>query len=81
VFNEQAEKILGMSANELNSIKDTDQYSRVFEKACFQEFVLRCRVKQEVYNDENRVRVSCVSLDPAGADECKTMLQLVENMC
>lgn len=50
-FNEDAEKILGMSAQELGELKenDNDAYMQKFGDASFKRFTFGVRVKSEVF--------------------------------
>ena len=52
MFQDQAESLLGCSARELASKKETDTtaYQEVFQNATFKEFSLKLRVKMESYN-------------------------------
>ncbi|XP_029671382.1 replication protein A 70 kDa DNA-binding subunit-like [Formica exsecta] len=65
-FNEDAEKILGMSAQELGELKenDNDAYMQKFGEASFKRFTFSLRVKSEVFQDEMRVRHTCASVAP-----------------
>ena len=47
LFNEDAEKILGISAEELNNLNMTNQeeYEKVFKRALFKEYIFTLRVK------------------------------------
>lgn len=50
-FNEDAEKILGMSAQELGELKenDNDAYMQKFAEASFKRFTFSLRVRSEVF--------------------------------
>jgi replication factor A1 len=65
-FQESAEMILGVTANELGAMKDSEQtrYDEVFTNCVFQEFNFKLRAKMETYNDEKRVKVNVVSIEP-----------------
>lgn len=65
-FNEEAEKILGMSAQELGELKenDNDAYMQKFAEASFKRFTFSLRVKSEVFQDEMRMRHTCASVAP-----------------
>ncbi|XP_032668009.1 replication protein A 70 kDa DNA-binding subunit-like [Odontomachus brunneus] len=65
-FNEDAEKILGMSAQELGELKenDNDAYMQKFGDASFKRFTFGVRVKSEVFQDEMRLRHTCISVSP-----------------
>ncbi|KAL6425446.1 hypothetical protein ACFW04_009553 [Cataglyphis niger] len=65
-FNEDAEKILGMPAQELGELKenDNDAYMQKFGEASFKRFTFSLRAKSEVFQDEMRVRHTCASVTP-----------------
>ncbi|XP_029174342.1 replication protein A 70 kDa DNA-binding subunit-like [Nylanderia fulva] len=65
-FNEDAEKILGMSAQELGELKenDNDAYMQKFAEASFKRFTFSLRVRSEVFQDEMRVKHTCASVAP-----------------
>ncbi|XP_072749031.1 replication protein A 70 kDa DNA-binding subunit [Anoplolepis gracilipes] len=65
-FNEDAEKILGMSAQELGELKenDNDAYMQKFGEASFKRFTFSLRARSEVFQDEMRVRHTCASVAP-----------------
>lgn len=50
-FNEEAEKILGISAQELGELKenDNDAYMQKLNEANFKRFIFSLRVKSEVF--------------------------------
>ncbi|KAG8225777.1 hypothetical protein J437_LFUL005736 [Ladona fulva] len=66
-FQEVAEKLLGVTTDELASLKskdDQDEYDAVFQKAHFKCYNFRLRTKMETYMDEKRLRTSAVQIDP-----------------
>lgn len=65
-FNEDAEKILGMPAQELGELKenDNDAYMQKFGEASFKRFTFTIRARSEVFQDEMRVKHTCVSVTP-----------------
>ncbi|KAM0735637.1 Replication protein A 70 kDa DNA-binding subunit [Formica fusca] len=65
-FNEDAEKILGMSAQELGELKenDNDAYMQKLNEANFKRFTFTLRVKSEVFQDEMRMKHTCASIVP-----------------
>ena len=79
-FNEQAEVLLGENADEVQMRTkgeniDDDGYNSVFAKAQYTEWVFKCKVKQEIVNDEPRVKTSVYSLSPIDyVKESKEML-------
>nr|XP_049598711.1 replication protein A 70 kDa DNA-binding subunit isoform X2 [Syngnathus scovelli] len=66
-FQETAETLLGISAEELGHLKDTDEnaFDKVFEKIYFSTYVFRNRVKLENFNDESRMKVTVMEVLPA----------------
>lgn len=56
-FNEDAEKILGMSAQELGELKenDNDAYMQKFAEASFKRFTFSLRAKSEVFQVSDSV--------------------------
>lgn len=50
-FNDEAEKILNSTAQELGELKenDIDAYSEKFSEATFKSFIFKIRVKVEVF--------------------------------
>lgn len=69
VFNEQAEIILnGATANDLHAHvangDGKDLYDSTFMKATYTEWIFKCKVKQELVGDEQRVKTSLVALSP-----------------
>ncbi|CAL1689739.1 unnamed protein product [Lasius platythorax] len=65
-FNENAEKILGMSAQELGQLKenDNDAYLQKLNEANFKRFIFNLRAKSEVFQDEMRMKHTCTSVTP-----------------
>lgn len=64
-FNDEAQSLLGISANELVSLKEENihSYERIFDSVMFHQYSMKCRVKQEVYQDESKTRVTCSKID------------------
>ncbi|XP_011874694.1 PREDICTED: replication protein A 70 kDa DNA-binding subunit-like isoform X2 [Vollenhovia emeryi] len=65
-FGEEAEKILGISAQHLGELKesDNDAYLHKFGEATFKRFTFNLRAKSEVFQDEMRIQYVCVSVTP-----------------
>lgn len=62
-FNEQAEFLLGKTANEMNVLKESDTaaYEAVFQNAAFQTVTFKIRAKSEIYQEEQKVRCAVTS--------------------
>lgn len=65
-FQDQAEMILGIKADELGDLKNSSspKYDELFSECVFKEFNFKLRAKVETYNDERRVKVTVASCDP-----------------
>lgn len=63
IFNEDGEKLLGQTANELNQIKSSNEelFEQILLEATFEEYLFKIRVKQDVYNDEAKIRHTLVT--------------------
>ncbi|GAX27362.1 replication factor A1 [Fistulifera solaris] len=85
-FNEQAETLLGVTADEafLHSHPegsfDQNAYDSLYAPALFSDWVFRCRVKNELVNEENRVKTSVVGMWPVDyLRESKDLLAAIAN--
>ena len=58
IFQETAEKILGVKSADLGYWLETDEekYNAVFQEATFKTFNFRMRVKEDHYNDEAKLK-------------------------
>jgi len=70
-FNEQAETLFdGLTADECYEQSfgggsfDQDRYDSVFAKVMYSEWIFKCKVKNEIHNDESRVKTSVYSMHP-----------------
>jgi len=65
LFNEQAEHLIGMSAQDLADMKERsdEEFNMAMDKLLFKQFSFRLRAKMELYNDEQRVKVQCNNVD------------------
>ncbi|XP_076656555.1 replication protein A 70 [Halictus rubicundus] len=65
-FSEEAEKILGVTAQELGELQenDNDAYLEKFGDATFKNFLFKMRAKLEVFSDEHRLKVTCLNVSP-----------------
>ncbi|PWA01780.1 hypothetical protein BB558_002098 [Smittium angustum] len=75
-FNETAIQILGVTANELYPLYETnrEEYDSKIAKANFSKFRFRCRAKNEIYNDTARVRHSVTGISRINYAEDSTRL-------
>ncbi|CAG5127182.1 unnamed protein product [Candidula unifasciata] len=79
-FQESAESMLGIKADELGALRETDevQFEKVINDAQFKQYVFRLRAKVETYNDENRLKTVCVGATPV--DWKETGYRLIEQL-
>jgi replication factor A1 len=68
LFDDEAKKVLGgQTADELEVFKaegNESKFEEAFQRGNFQTFLMKCRVKAEEHNDEQRVKVTCVATEP-----------------
>ncbi|KAG5365426.1 Replication factor A protein 1 [Yarrowia sp. C11] len=58
-FNEPAEVIVGLTADQLTEIQTSqgdDEYEQAVQQVTGKQYTLRCRSKQEFYNEESKAR-------------------------
>jgi len=84
-FNEQAETMMKTTAKEAyartheNGAFDQNAYDGYFFPALFSEWVFRCRVKNEMINEDSRVKTSVMSMYPVDyLQESKDLLAAIE---
>ncbi|PSC74786.1 Replication A 70 kDa DNA-binding subunit isoform A [Micractinium conductrix] len=72
VFNEQAEQLLGMKADELADIREADpkRYNEVLQGALWQDSVLRVKAQAQEYNGDIRQRYSVADIRPVDLSIC-----------
>ncbi|CAO3614372.1 unnamed protein product [Cunninghamella blakesleeana] len=65
-FDDVGNALLGMSANEVMTIKEQDEnaYVQLFSDALFKTYNFKARAKQEVFNDTPRTRVHILEATP-----------------
>ncbi|KAI9353553.1 hypothetical protein BDR26DRAFT_831801 [Obelidium mucronatum] len=65
-FNDTAETLLGVSANELQAIQETDEdrFNAIVQAALWKQVTVRANCKVENFGDEGRLRVQGQSLEP-----------------
>ena len=73
----------GVTADEVHAQYDNqDMYDGYFAKAQYTEWVMKCKVKNEMVNDEQRLKTQIVRLDPVDyAAESKELLAALNDMC
>ncbi|XP_060213635.1 replication protein A 70 kDa DNA-binding subunit A [Lycium barbarum] len=66
-FQESGEEILGCPAKELYMMKyeeaDDTRFSEIIRNCLFRQFMFRLKIKEELYGDEQRVKITVVKAD------------------
>ncbi|KAL4281325.1 hypothetical protein GQ457_03G017910 [Hibiscus cannabinus] len=84
-FNEEAEKIIGCSAEELSKLKseqgDIDGYQQKLKEATWVPHLFRVSVTQNEYNNEKRQRITVRAVAPINfAKETKFLIEDIKKM-
>ncbi|WVO12544.1 hypothetical protein L204_100144 [Cryptococcus depauperatus] len=82
-FNDTAELIMGISANDLMHIKESDEatFATYFQKVVGKTLVFQMMAKQDSFNDQVRVRYQCRKVSaPDYVAECAHLSQLISQM-
>lgn len=80
VFNDQAETLLGQSADALSNVKDAhiERYNAILKDAGWGEWVLRVKAQAQEYNGEVRQRYAIADIQPLDfIEETKRTLQII----
>lgn len=66
IFDDQAKSLLGISANDLYTLKEegSQQFNQILQQVQMTEFDFRFRGKPEHYNGQTRIRYNVTSLSP-----------------
>lgn len=81
-FQESGEEIIGCSAKELYMLKheqqDDERFSQSMLRGLFTQFLLKLKIKEELYGDEQRVKVTVVKAEKVDfVAETKYLLDLI----
>ncbi|KAL6558226.1 Replication protein A 70 kDa DNA-binding subunit A [Orobanche minor] len=72
-FQETGEEILGCSAKELYMLKheaqDDIRFLEIIRNCLFMEFLLKLKIKEEIYGDEQKVKITVVRADKVNCSE------------
>ncbi|PIN00420.1 Single-stranded DNA-binding replication protein [Handroanthus impetiginosus] len=83
VFNEQAQQIIGCSADELNELKsqEGDRYQMKLKEATWAPHLFKVSVTQHEYNNEKRQRITTRAVAPIDyATESKYLVEEISKM-
>lgn len=75
-FQEVAEKILGISSQELGILKENNEerFNEILAEANFKSFIFRLRTKLETFNEETRLKTTVMQATPINCQEYATKL-------
>ncbi|KAI7739467.1 hypothetical protein M8C21_023232 [Ambrosia artemisiifolia] len=80
-FQEAGEEILGCSAKELNMMKsegDDDRFGKVIKSSLFGEVLLKLKIKEETYGEEQKVKITVAKVDRLNySSDTKFLLGLI----
>ncbi|KAF7813590.1 replication protein A 70 kDa DNA-binding subunit A [Senna tora] len=79
-FQESGEEILGCSAKELYLLKEQDdeKFGDIIRSRLFNQFMFRLKVKEELYGDEQRVKITVVKTEKVNySSESRYLLDLI----
>ncbi|KAI4335240.1 hypothetical protein L6164_013904 [Bauhinia variegata] len=85
-FQESGDEILGYSAKELHLLKyeqqDDEKFSEIIRSSLFNQYLFRLKIKEELYGDEQRVKITVVKADKVNyTPESRYMLDLISKFC
>lgn len=85
-FQEAGEEIMGCSAKELYLLKyeqdDDERFGDIIKSRLFNQFVFRLKIKEELYGDEQKVKITVVKADKVNySSESRYMLDLISKFC
>ncbi|XP_061357721.1 replication protein A 70 kDa DNA-binding subunit A-like [Gastrolobium bilobum] len=81
-FQEAGEEIMGYSSKELYLLKyeqqDDERFGEIIKSRLFNHFVFRLKIKEELYGDEQKVKITVVKADKVNySSESGYMLDLI----
>lgn len=80
-FQESGETLFGMDAQQLGDLKQQNPaaFDAMVRNVTFSTWMWRCRAKEETYNDEKRVKVSVMSVQPVDyRQECSYLISEIK---
>lgn len=85
-FQEAGEEIMEYSAKELYFLKyeqqDDEKFGEIIKSRLFNQFVFRLKIKEELYGDEQKVKITVVKADKLNySSESRYMLDLISKFC
>ncbi|XP_009616238.1 replication protein A 70 kDa DNA-binding subunit A isoform X1 [Nicotiana tomentosiformis] len=84
-FQESGEEILGCPAKELhmmNEEADGNRFSEIIRKCLFTQFLFRLKIKEELYGDEQKVKITVIKAEKVKhSAESRYLLDLISKFC
>jgi replication factor A1 len=85
-FQEVGEEIMGYSAKDLYVLKyeqeDDEKFGNIIKSRLFNQFVFRLKIKEELYGDEQKVKITVVKADKVNySSESRYMLDFISKFC
>ncbi|XP_045788863.1 replication protein A 70 kDa DNA-binding subunit A [Trifolium pratense] len=85
-FQEAGEEIMGYSAKDLYVLKyeqeDVEKFGNIIKSRLFNQFVFRLKIKEELYGDEQKVKITVVKADKVNySAESRYMLDFISKLC
>ncbi|XP_027335784.1 replication protein A 70 kDa DNA-binding subunit A isoform X2 [Abrus precatorius] len=85
-FQEAGEEIMGYSAKDLYLLKyeqdDDERFGEIFKSRLFNQFVFKLKIKEELYGDEQKVKITVVKADKVNySSESRYMIDLISKFC
>ncbi|KAK9813638.1 hypothetical protein WJX73_001046 [Symbiochloris irregularis] len=80
-FQESAPSVMGgVSANDLKSMSQAEFDAAIF-RAGFGQYCFKLKIAEDTYNDETRIKLSCMKAEPLDfAKESQMLLQYLDNL-
>ncbi|KAK4755953.1 hypothetical protein SAY87_009710 [Trapa incisa] len=81
-FQESGEEIMGISAKEMFTLKehDDDRFRDLIRSRLFKQLLFRLKIKEELYGDEQRVKITVVKVEKVNySAESRHLLNLLTN--
>lgn len=81
-FQESGEDMLGCSAKELYLLKHEEnedfRFAEIIKSCLFTQFLFRLKIKEEIYGDEQRVKITVVKFEKVNSStECRYLLEQI----
>jgi len=84
IFNDQGAMLLGVSAKEIETLKDqgrSGEMNAIFDAAVYKRFLFTIKATEEMYQDEMRIRCTVSAMEPINfTSESKRLIDEIESM-